>query len=605
MLRISLFLFSLYGYSQFFQKKVNIDEKLSWLASCSFIILVLYSAAYFGQLYIPALLLCLVGGILGGYYLWQKIKKGTHWLPTPNIVVILIGLYFILFIVTLLQSSLVHYDNYSHWALIVKFLYTEGQLPTAQDTIISFSSYPMGSSLFLYYATIVCGFQDNVMLFGQFVLILSSIYAMFSILWDIKNPLSVMIIFSTVSIFNYFNIAIRMNNLLVDFLLPMLTLGALAGIYRLQKQLVPLSIYTILVVGTLGIVKNSAMFFVVVVLVYYATRLVLLLRHTKNKFAVIVIGTCSIGLSLLPYFLWSIYVKQHFTESKHEVSISAYQQIFGEKNTKVLEQITQLFIKTIADIHTLSTQEILLINVILILTFCIIRFGIKRKNHLIRAWVLINSLFFVYYIGIYLMFLFSMPTEEALYLAGFDRYASSIVILALGLMSLFLAREIDYSFYEKNSQLRTYSSFKSIQTKRIYQYSILILIFFSTLMLLSENNGMLYNNKTYNQTVPATFNRVTGNRFKLNNTKYLVVSTDKDAVTSYLTGYVGKYYLYSPNVDGREDFLMDDAEFIDLLKQYDKVVILEEHYTFNAMSKKLFGRTFEPGTYKVQEIITE
>jgi hypothetical protein len=396
-----------------------------------------------------------------------------------------------------------------------------------------------------------------------------------------------------------------MNNLLVDFLLPMLTLGALAGIYRLQKQLVPLSIYTILVVGTLGIVKNSAMFFVVVVLVYYATRLVLLLRHTKNKFAVIVIGTCSIGLSLLPYFLWSIYVKQHFTESKHEVSISAYQQIFGEKNTKVLEQITQLFIKTIADIHTLSTQEILLINVILILTFCIIRFGIKRKNHLIRAWVLINSLFFVYYIGIYLMFLFSMPTEEALYLAGFDRYASSIVILALGLMSLFLAREIDYSFYEKNSQLRTYSSFKSIQTKRIYQYSILILIFFSTLMLLSENNGMLYNNKTYNQTVPATFNRVTGNRFKLNNTKYLVVSTDKDAVTSYLTGYVGKYYLYSPNVDGREDFLMDDAEFIDLLKQYDKVVILEEHYTFNAMSKKLFGRTFEPGTYKVQEIITE
>jgi hypothetical protein len=28
-------------------------------------------------------------------------------------------------------------------------------------------------------------------------------------------------------------------------------------------------------------------------------------------------------------------------------------------------------------------------------------------------------------------------------------------------------------------------------------------------------------------------------------------------------------------------------EFIDLLKQYDKVVILEEHYTFNAMSKKI------------------
>lgn len=124
-------------------------------------------------------------------------------------------------------------------------------------------------------------------------------------------------------------------------------------------------------------------------------------------------------------------------------------------------------------------------------------------------------------------------------------------------------------------------------------------------MLLSENNGMLYNNKMYNKTVPAAFNRVTGNQFTLNHTKYLVVSTNKEAVMSYLTGYVGKYYLYSPNVDGREDFLLDDAAFIDLLKQYDKVVILEEHYTFNAMTKKLFGDTFKIGIYEVKEIVSE
>ncbi|MFW3480831.1 hypothetical protein ACRCJP_08645 [Aerococcus urinaeequi] len=47
------------------------------------------------------------------------------------------------------------------------------------------------------------------------------------------------------------------------------------------------------------------------------------------------------------------------------------------------------------------------------------------------------------------MFLFSMSTEEVLYLAGFDRYASSIVILALGLAMMFLAREIDTHFMSK------------------------------------------------------------------------------------------------------------------------------------------------------------
>src|SRR5699024_2805947 len=68
------------------------------------------------------------------------------------------------------------------------------------------------------------------------------------------------------------------------------------------------------------------------------------------------------------------------------------------------------------------------------------------------------------------MFLFSMPTEEALYLAGFDRYASSMVIMALGLAGMFLARQIDYAFYEQRIDYRNFKSYKSIKTKKLYQY---------------------------------------------------------------------------------------------------------------------------------------
>ena len=158
-------------------------------------------------------------------------------------------------------------------------------------------------------------------------------------------------------------------------------------------------------------------------------------------------------------------------------------------------------------------------------------------------------------------------------------------------------------YHEQAIDRRNYRSFASLTTKKIYQYSTLILLFFATLLILSENNGMRYTNREYAASIPAQVSAVTGDHFDLNEKKYLVVSTNKEAVDSYLVGYVGKYYLFSPNVDGRENFLLSDADFRTLLKQYDEVVVLEEHFTFNAMTMKLTGKTFAPGVYSVAEVL--
>jgi len=89
----------------------------------------------------------------------------------------------------------------------------------------------------------------------------------------------------------------------------------------------------------------------------------------------------------------------------------------------------------------------------------------------------------------------------------------------------------------------------------------------------------------------------------LNQTHYLVVTPDKEAVDSYLVNFVGRYFLYSPNVEGKEDFIMDDQPFIDLLNNYEKIVILEDHYTFNAMTEKLFDKKLKPGIYDTEDVI--
>lgn len=602
-LRISAMIFSLYGYALFFREKIGFREKVSWVAGVSFITLVLYFAAYLNWLKGTGIGLFIIGCFLALVFIYKKVKEQRLKLASVNAITIWLLFYFLLFAATFSTSHLEHYDNYSHWAIIVKFLYTQGRLPAAGDTIISFSSYPMGSSLFVYYTTLIGGFSDSVMLIGQFISIFSCLYALFAIVRDESRTLISAMMFSFIAIFNHFNIAIRMNNLLVDFLLPLITLAGIAGIYRMRSDLKQMSLFLVLIAGALSIQKNSAMFFTAVIIIYY---LFLVARNWKgygNKLVVAGTSILTLAASAMPYFLWNFHVKNTLTASKHEVDVEAYQQIFGEKDPQTIQQISDTFVSTITDLSTPSTQGILLANGLMLLAYSIIRFKLKRKNSILGYLFIVNLLTAGYYLGIYFMFLFSMPTQEALYLAGFERYSASMVILALGITMFVLAREIDYSFYEQNIQARNYRSFKSLATKKKYQLFTVLGLFFATLMLLSENNGMKYNQQHFSKSVPAEFMKVADNEMTLNQDRYLVVSPNKDQVNSYLVGYVGKYYLYSPNVDAKENFLMEDEEFIQLLEGYDKLVILDEHYTFNAMTEKLFDQVYEPGVYEVATLL--
>lgn len=65
------------------------------------------------------------------------------------------------------------------------------------------------------------------------------------------------------------------------------------------------------------------------------------------------------------------------------------------------------------------------------------------------------------------------------------------------------------------------------------------------------------------------------------------------------------YYLWNEKIEARDDFTFTDKDFIAMLKTYDEVVILDDHYTFNALTKKLFGRTYAPGVYKTSDILVE
>ena len=121
---------------------------------------------------------------------------------------------------------------------------------------------------------------------------------------------------------------------------------------------------------------------------------------------------------------------------------------------------------------------------------------------------------------------------------------------------------------------------------------------------MSESGGLLYNEVNYQTSSAGEITSITGNHMILNDDRYLIVTTNKEEVDNYFVGFFGKYWLYSPNVDGREDFNMSLAEFKDLIASYDKIMILEDHYTFNEMTELLNGQTYQPGIYTSKELLS-
>lgn len=127
----------------------------------------------------------------------------------------------------------------------------------------------MGASLLVYFTTYLAGYNDHVLILGQFSLIIACIYAMFSVVRDDSRILILTMMFNGFAAFNHFNMAIRMNNLLVDYLLPLIELAGIACVYKMRHDLKAFCIYTFLVVSALTLVKSSASFFAGLILIHY------------------------------------------------------------------------------------------------------------------------------------------------------------------------------------------------------------------------------------------------------------------------------------------------------------------------------------------------
>lgn len=569
-----LFLASMWGWLFIVYRKGKIPILFVPVVTAVGISLFLYAGALTGMLN-PSSWLVVGAGLLGFSFFIKNVAEKNVSFPAPTLFSVCFGSGILIFTVLTLGFRFEHYDNFSHWAMIVKSMLITDQLPDAGNQLVTFKNYPPGCAVFIYYVCKFLGNAQGVMLLAQNSILFSCFLAVFGIIKEKQRFLLYSFLGMGCSLLSYLNLTIRINNLLVDLLLPLLAMAAIAFVYQSRDSLWKTSLCTALILGFTCIVKNTGIVFAGFVLAYYIWNI-----GKKKGIAAWIkaVTVCmTVCLALIPYVVWNLYVRCRFSGIEQKFQLAFRKQESLAVSKEQYGQITEEFVKAAFSTSNRAILAFFLCNIAAVLAVLFVRIFLKKQWKLGRVLIVVDLMTIVYHIGILGLYLFSMPEEEAVRLAGFDRYACSIMVLAAGLLFMQATIDMEHSFAVRIEGNGTYRAFSSPAAKRRYQYMVLATMMIGVNFLYSEINGLLYIQSNYSRSLPGRMEKLAGDRWQEeeDRRKYLVAASDREGqVSNGEVFYVSRYFLNAPNVEVTER--LDAGNMDEIKKEYDVLIILDE-----------------------------
>ncbi|KYP17167.1 hypothetical protein [Streptococcus parauberis] len=599
-IKFIFFIVSLVGYTSFIRLMTSISKYHIYIVVISCQVVILYLSSLVNFLF-PASLMIYFLGILLFIFSIVKAKGLTigNLLNRLNFVTFGMLFYVGVYIAALWNQSLLHYDNFTHWATIVKFLFLEDRLPAVADRIISYNTYPVGSSLYLYYITKYVGFSEGIMLVGQFLIIAAAQFSIFGVVKDHRRLLPNAIIFASLGVMTYLNFSIRFNNLLVDLLIAILAISAISVLYLQKNNFLQISFFISIILSFLVLVKASALFFVICIIIAYLGVFIRKNRHEKN--IKLYLSSLLLLLPIIFNQLWSVHVKSVFAgmaSKKHDFAAGPITSVFEGRLSLNQQLILNNYLKTVFSIHTLTSLQIIVIFSSFLIFSLVIGIKFKTwKTNIMVFWanVLIT---FLYYFGNLIMYLTAMPVEEAKRIAGFERYILTIIVINFFMFIIQGVRQLDDLFYEKNYSKRDNRSFKNFKNKNIYENATLLAIVVFLGFVISDTNGIIKQNML--QSKDQIILKKLSKEKDYGKGKFLIVSDNKELVDNYFLSYYSRYQLWNSKVDVKFDFMTSEEKFEKTIKNYDGIFLLNNHYTFKANVYKMTNKKIKPGYYSLK-----
>lgn len=561
------------GYISFLSRKWKIRAEFGPAVVCAGISMVMFVAGIWNILRPVAVVITLAGLVLFAWYL-KELFKNKRVLGVRNTVVLVVWFCVLLYFAVLIKGGVfTRYDNFSHWATVVKSMTINHRIPNFQDELIMFQAYPLGSALFIYYACTVVGATEMCFSWAQILMLVSFLLPLAAFVHK-KRMLIGLIVPLYAAFALVFNVSIY--ELLVDTLLPLAAVALIcmlaSGDYLEQRgnekilcgMLIPLNFFLVNV-------KNSGLFFVLVgwiaFLCFYWKRL----AAEKSLRRFYLIGNVLVPLAGM--FLWSRHVAYAFSGgdvSKHAMSAENYSLIFADKTAENISRIGRKMLRKMTNFQS-TPNQILMIVVILLVVVAALQFMAHKNYKSPVKWLLgIGAVYGSYQFFVFCMYVFSMPTAEAMDLAGYSRYVGTILIFIYGMAVICCLKFCDYR----------------------QQWMFLLPVALCAVPVFRDREGVkeLVSRQNYEETTRYQFNQLIKQEEIPAGARYIIYSNDQDG--GYLT-FLARYELWSSHI-----LNCDATEFEELkseLPNYDYVIVWSQDELINGYMEEngLSGAAFQ------------
>lgn len=430
---------SLLGYALFLFTRFSIRSELLPILVCCSVTTLLFLFGLIRMLLPGAVLLFVSGLALLVFCLIRRKASPIKWriFFSPGVLLFLAGcIYFFCFLWT---ARLYAYDDFSHWGLIVKSLLAENAFPSGGESIVTFPTYPPGSALFCYYFGLFTQGGEPVWLGAQMVLLCAGASSLFALTGSGKRAILSGFLAAGAGLLMLTLFQQALSTLLVDTLLPVVALANLPVLLVYRNQAKRAALLSLPLLSMTILIKNNGLFFAGIHLILLAILFWRKSNRAKNR-RYLWCFCCALLIPLLLFAGWKLHLAFSFPpevqSGHHAMNLSNYLQTFQEKSPQLRAEITQKFLRAATDPATRNSRIMLSFQAAALLICLFIRLAGKRTPaRLLGAVCAADALYVLYLLGIYLMYLFSMPAAEASSFESFNRYGISMVIYAVGWMA--------------------------------------------------------------------------------------------------------------------------------------------------------------------------
>lgn len=433
LIRFCLLIGSITGYLWLIVQKLQIRLEFAPALVCAWVSNLLFMAGILN--FMPEMAgILFLGGYISFLYCMSagrsRIKQTV--LQKRNLILYAVFLIALLYFAVLIRGvRFTHYDDFSHWALVVRDMLLKNRMPNFEDEVIGFQSYPLGSGLLIYYVCRIIGSADSCLIWAQMLMLVSFLFCMAAFVKKNNWYGGVLI-----ALFSIWSLTANngIYNLLVDTLLPITGIAAFSILYAYRDSLRKAAYGSLGLLILLVNMKKSGLFFYAVCVLILGVYVYRFHGMGRRHFV------SSALIPLIAVFLWKKHVSLVFLSglmSKHSMNIKNYAKILSQKSAGDMELIGR---KMAERILSLSGMEIKM----LLLTTCLILLVSLDKDLIYKALLRIAANWVcaaVYIIFLYAMYIFSMPLTEALNLASYDRYMLTAVTFVYGMTIIYVIEQ--------------------------------------------------------------------------------------------------------------------------------------------------------------------